>query len=405
MEAPGSRADLVVVGAGILGLAVARAFAEAEPGAQVCVIDKETSVARHQTGRNSGVIHAGLYYAPGSLKAQLCREGRELLIAYADERGIPYRLPGKLVVALDEGEITRLDDLVNRGRANGLMGLRVLGPDETREIEPHVAGIRAIHVPETGIIDYTLVARAFADDVRGGGGRVLLGSAVSAIDTRDRECVVRLESGDAIAARRVVVCAGVYSDRLARLTGVDEGRYRIAPFRGDYFELAENARSLVSGLVYPVPDPSFPFLGVHFTPRMDGEVWAGPNAVPSMHREGYSRASLRFRDAWDLVGYPGTWNLARRYWRTGAAEIWRAAVKRAAVADMRRYLPALTDDDVAAGSCGIRAQVLARDGTLLDDFLFERRGPVLHVINAPSPAATASLAIARRIITELRTDG
>ena len=346
------------------------------------MIDKETSVARHQTGRNSGVIHAGLYYAPGSLKAQLCREGRDLLISYADERRIPYRLPGKLVVALDEG-VPRLDDLVEPGTRERSRGAaRSRGPDEMREIEPHVAGIRAIHVPETGIIDYVLVAEAFADDVRSGGGRVLLGSAVSAIDTRARECVVRLDSGDAIAARRVVVCTGVHSDRMARLTGVDEGRYRIAPFRGDYFKLAETARSLVNGLVYPVPDPSFPFLGVHFTPRMDGEVWAGPNAVPSMHREGYSRASIRFRDAWDLVGYPGTWHLARRYWRTGAAEIWRAAVKRAAVADMRRYLPALTDEDVAAGSCGIRAQVLARDGTLLDDFLFERRGPVLHVINA-----------------------
>jgi (S)-2-hydroxyglutarate dehydrogenase len=399
------RADLVVVGAGIVGLAVARAFSEEDPDARICVVDKESSVARHQTGRNSGVIHAGLYYPPGSLKAQLCREGRHLLIAYAEERGIPYRLPGKLVVALDESELPRLDELANRGRTNGISGLRALDADEMREIEPHVAGIRAIHVPETGIIDYQRVAIAFADDVRSCGGEVLLGSPVSGIETRARECVVQLASGDAIAARKVVVCTGVQSDRLARLTGVDEGRYRVAPFRGDYFELSAGARALVNGLVYPVPDPSFPFLGVHFTPRMNGEVWAGPNAVPSFHREGYGRASIRLRDAWELVGYPGTWHLARRYWRTGGVEIWRAAVKRAAVANMRRYLPALTGNDVTAGSCGIRAQVLARDGSLLDDFLFERRGPVLHVINAPSPAATASMAIARRIGSELRSGG
>jgi L-2-hydroxyglutarate oxidase LhgO len=243
---------------------------------------------------------------------------------------------------------------------------------------------------------------SFADDVRRGGGDVLLGSPVSGIETRREESVVRLGSGNAIAARRVVVCTGVQSDRLARLTGEDEGRYRIAPFRGDYFELGADARALVNGLVYPVPDPSFPFLGVHFTPRMDGEVWAGPNAVPSLHREGYGRASFRLHDARELLDYPGTWRLVRRYWRTGAAEIWRAAVKRAAVADMRRYLPALSDSDVTAGSSGIRAQVLTRDGGLLDDFLFERRGPVLHVINAPSPGATASMAIARKIVAEVR---
>jgi L-2-hydroxyglutarate oxidase len=396
------RVDLVVVGAGIVGLAVARAFADAEPGARICVIEKEAGVARHQTGRNSGVIHAGLYYAPGSLKAQLCREGRDLLISYAEARGLPYKLPGKLVVALDESELARLDELASRGRSNGIAGLRELDSEEMREVEPNVAGIRAILVPETGIIDYGMVANCFAADVRARGGEVLLGSAVVAIERHQRECVVRLGSGDAIAARTVAVCTGVQSDRLARLTGADEGRYRIAPFRGDYFELAGDARSLVGGLVYPVPDPSFPFLGVHFTPRMDGAVWAGPNAVPSLHREGYGRASVRLGDARELLGYPGTWRLARRYWRTGAAEIWRATVKRAAVADMRRYLPALEDGDVTAGSCGIRAQVLGRDGSLLDDFVFERRGRVLHVINAPSPAATASMAIAGRIVAELR---
>lgn len=385
-----------------MGLAVARAFADEQPDARICVLDKEAGLARHQTGRNSGVIHAGLYYPPGSLKATLCREGRDLLIAYAEEHGIPYRLPGKLIVALDEHELPRLAELALRGRGNGLSGLRELGRDELREIEPHVAGIQALHVPETGIIDYGQVAEAFADDIRRRRGEILFRSPVTAIETGARECVVRLAAGDAIAARRVVVCAGVQSDRLARLTGPDEGRYRIAPFRGDYLVLEGEARTLVNGLVYPVPDPSFPFLGVHFTPRLNGEVWAGPNAVPSLDREGYRRAGFRLRDARELLAYPGMWRLARRYWRTGAVEVWRDTVKRAGVANMRRYLPELADRDVSAGPCGIRAQVLARDGSLLDDFLFERRGPVLHVINAPSPAATASLAIARRLVTELR---
>ncbi len=397
------RVDLAIIGAGILGLAVARAYAERWPGARVAVIEKEADIAQHQTGRNSGVIHAGLYYAPGSLKALLCREGRELLIDYAEERGIPYKLAGKLVVALDASEVPRLEDLLMRGRKNGLVGLRELVGPEIRELEPNLEGVRAIHVPETGIIDYRVVAASLASELVTFGGSIRLNSTVVGIATDHEECRIQLQTGEVLAARQVVACAGVQSDRVARLTGPDTGAYRIAPFRGDYFVLTEAAAGLVDRLVYPVPDPAFPFLGVHFTPRMDGGVWAGPNAVPSFAREGYRRAAFEFADARELASYPGVWRLARKYWRTGAREIWRDTVKGAAVADMRRYLPALRAEHVSLGPCGIRAQVVARDGALLDDFLLERRGRVLHVINAPSPAATASLAIARRLVTELES--
>ncbi|MHB8692085.1 MAG: L-2-hydroxyglutarate oxidase [Solirubrobacteraceae bacterium] len=394
------RVDLLVVGAGLVGLATARAFLEQRPDARVLVVDKEPQLAMHQSGRNSGVIHAGLYYAPGSLKAKLCREGRQRLLQFADEHGIPYRLCGKLVVALDDTELPRLAELARRGRENGICGLRELSPDEFREIEPNIAGVRALHVPESGVIDFKEVTAAYADDVRRRGGEIRLNARVSEIETRQGERVVGAGS-DEIVVRQVAVCAGVHSDRLARLTARDDGRYRIAPFRGDYFVLSDRAAALVNGLVYPVPDLSFPFLGVHFTRRMDGQVWAGPNAVPSLHREGYSRFAMRPRDAFELLGYPGLWRLARRYYRTGVAEIWRDTVKQGAVANMRRYLPALERGDVSVGPCGIRAQVLARDGALLDDFILEHRGDVLHVVNAPSPAATASLAIGSRISAEL----
>ena len=368
--------DIAIVGAGIVGLATARELLLRRPGARLAVLDKEPEVARHQTGHNSGVVHAGLYYAPGSLKARLCREGRAALLRYADEKGIPYRLSGKLVVATDESELARLAELRRRGEANGLEGLQEL--EGWDEIEPHVRGVRALHVPETGVIDYRAVARAYADDVRALGGALVLGREV--------------HSAEDVDADRIVVCAGLQADRLAHGT-----ERRIVPFRGDYFVLAPGAAELVRGLVYPVPDPSFPFLGVHFTRRIDDAVWAGPNAVPSFAREGYGRLRVDLRDAAGVLASPGLRRLAARYWRTGVAEIWRDLVKPAAVAQMRRYLPELRAQDVAFGPCGIRAQLLAPDGELVDDFLIERRGRALHVLNAPSPAATASLAIGRRV--------
>jgi L-2-hydroxyglutarate oxidase LhgO len=393
--------DLVVVGAGIVGLATAYAYLEADPDRSVLVVDKEPHIAAHQTGRNSGVIHAGIYYAPGSLKAELCREGRRRLLDFSDEHGIEYRLCGKLIVALDESEFPRLEELARRGRANGIVGLRELSGEEIREIEPHVAGARALHVPESGIIDYGAVAAVLADQVVSRGGRLALDWELAGVARRNNARVLRSEHGDEVVARAVAVCAGVQSDRLMRLTGRGANDYRIAPFRGDYFVLSDRAAALVNALVYPVPDPSFPFLGVHFTRRIDGRVWAGPNAVPSFAREGYSRFAFDPRDAFDVLSFPGTYRLAARYARTGAAEIWRDHRKAAAVTEMQKYLPELTLKDVSRGPSGIRAQVLARDGGLLDDFLLERREEVLHVVNAPSPAATASLAVGRRIAGQL----
>jgi L-2-hydroxyglutarate oxidase len=372
--------EIAVVGAGLVGLATARALLQGRPNLRLAVYDKEPAVARHQSGHNSGVIHAGLYYAAGSLKAQLCREGREELLRFAVEKGIPHRIAGKLVVAVDDTELSRLDELRRRGEANGLQGLRELA--EWKEIEPHVRGVRALHVPETGSIDYRLVAAAYAEDVRQLGGDLLLGQPV--------------QSPAELPAERVVVCAGLQADRLAGRT-----EPRIVPFRGDYYVLSPEAARLVRGHVYPVPDPDFPFLGVHFSRRIDDEVWAGPNAVPSLAREGYGRLRFDPRDALDVIRSPGLWRLARRYWRTGASEIWRDVVKRAAVREMRRYLPELRSRDVRFGPSGIRAQLLSRDGKLVDDFLLEQEGRVLHVLNAPSPAATASLAIGRRIAAQL----
>lgn len=331
------------------------------------VVDKERELALHQSGRNSGVLHSGLYYAPGSLKATLCRAGRAAMLRFAEERGIPVRTDGKVVVATEEAELPGLAELHRRGIANGLQGLRELGPPELRELEPHVTGIRALHVPETAVIDFAAVTRALAGDVRERGGEVRLG-----VEVRDlRE----------LGARHVITCAGLGSDRLAATTGGP--RCRISPFRGDFFALSDRAAALVRGCVYPVPDPRFPFLGVHFTRRIDGSVWAGPNAVPVLGRRLLSKEMRR---------------LMRRHWRMGAGELWRAASRRAALRDMRRYLPELELGDLHRGPSGVRAQVVDGDGRLVDDFVFARAPGVLHVVNAPSPAATAALAIARHVV-------
>jgi L-2-hydroxyglutarate oxidase LhgO len=375
------RLDFAVVGGGLVGLATARALLERRPGARLAVFEKEPELGRHQSGRNSGVVHAGVYYAPGSLKARLCREGRAALLAFAAEHAIPYAVRGKVIVATSASERPRLDELKHRAVANGVQGVRELDPDGLREIEPHVSGLRALHVPESAVIDFRAVLHALADDVRAGGGEVLFGR--------------RVERVDELAAGRIVVCAGLQADRLART------EHRIIPFRGDYLVLRGSSAALVRGLVYPVPDPAFPFLGVHFTRRHDEAVWAGPNAVPSLARERYRRLGFDLRDARDLVGSRGLWRLARRYWRTGAVELWRDVVKRAAVREMRRYVPEIAPADVSFGPCGIRAQVVAFDGTLVDDFLLEHKGNVLHVVNAPSPAATACLAIGAQVADEL----
>jgi L-2-hydroxyglutarate oxidase LhgO len=382
--------DVAIVGAGIVGLATARQLLLDRPGLRVAVLEKEAEPGRHQTGRNSGVLHSGVYYTPGSLKARLCVEGKRRLEAYAAERGIPVERRGKLIVALDASELPRLAELERRARANGVPDLKVLDGDALREVEPHVLGIRALHVPTTGVIDYGLVARAYADDVREAGGTIACGRRVTAI--RPGAGAVAVDAGETLTARLVVTCAGVQSDRVGGGSGT-----RIVPFRGDYYTLTGRTAGLVRGLVYPVPDPAFPFLGVHFTRRIDGTVIAGPNAVLALAREGYGRTSFSLRDALDTLRHPGFRRFAVRHWRLGLAETWRDWSKRAFVADMRRYLPDLDADEVRFGPSGIRAQAMDGAGRLVDDFVIDEGERVLRVVNAPSPAATSSLAIGEHL--------
>jgi len=394
------RVDVAVIGAGIVGLATALRLLERRPDLRLVVLEREDRVAAHQSGHNSGVVHAGLYYAPGSQKALLCREGKGLVERYCAEHDIPIAFPGKLVVALDETELPRLTALRTRGEANGVDGLEEVGPERLHEIEPHVAGIRALWSPRTGITDFTRVTQAYAADVRSRGGAIELSRPVTAIERRADALVLSTPRGP-VQARTVIACAGLWSDRVAALTG-DAGpdSPSIVPFRGDYYTLRPDAAALVNGLVYPVPDPRFPFLGVHFTRRIDGEVWAGPNAVLAFRRTGYRRRDVSVRDLAEALGNPGFRRLARTFWRTGAAEMWRDWSKGAFVKEMRRYLPALRGDQVTFGPSGVRAQALGRDGTLVDDFDLAGADRVLHVRNAPSPAATSSLAIGSRLAAE-----
>jgi (S)-2-hydroxyglutarate dehydrogenase len=385
--------DVAVVGAGILGLATARRLLSDAPGLRIAVFEKEPRIASHQTGHNSGVVHSGIYYTPGSLKARFCHEGRLALEQLIAERQLPYERCGKVVVALSESELPRLAELKRRALANGADGLREIEPDELAELEPHAVGIRALHVPTTGIVDYGLVAAALRDDLEQAGARVVLGRQVTGIERRAHGVRITTE-GESVDARALVACAGLQSDRLAALGGRRDGRPRIVPFRGDYYTLRPEAHALVNGLIYPVPDPALPFLGVHFTRTIDGRVLAGPNAVLALQREGYSRSAFDLRDTAATISYPGFWRFAIRHARFGAGELWRDAVKQAFVRDMQRYVPAVQSDDVELGPCGIRAQALDRNGKLLDDFALEEREHELHVLNAPSPGATSSLAIA-----------
>jgi L-2-hydroxyglutarate oxidase LhgO len=391
--------DAAVIGSGIVGLATARELLLRQPQLRVAVVEKEATIAVHQSGRNSGVIHAGLYYTPGSLRSRLCREGRALLLAFAEENDIPYRLIGKLVVAVGDREAPRLRALHERGLANGLQGLRMLTGDAAREIEPNVAARRALHVPESGIIDYRIVAKALARQVEQAGGSILLGHEVVGVHTSARDVTLETRHGG-VTSRDVISCSGAGSDRIARLAGVDTSEHRIVPFRGSYHSLAPPRRSLINGLVYPVPDPSLPFLGVHFTPRMDGEVLLGPNAVLAFARDRYGRRAFAWRDVAETASFPGFWRLARRYPGYAAAEISRDLVKPLLLRELRRYVPTLRAGDVKRGFSGTRAQLLSRNGVLVDDFVVSRSPRMLHVLNAPSPAATAALAIARLVVDE-----
>jgi L-2-hydroxyglutarate oxidase LhgO len=391
------RVDVAIIGAGIVGLATALRLLEARPNLELAILEGEDRVAAHQSGHNSGVVHAGLYYAPGSQKALLCREGKGLLERYCEAHAIPVAFPGKLVVALDESELDRLAALRKRGEANGVDGLEEVGPERIREIEPHVAGIRALWSPRTGITDFTRVTHAYAVDVTGRGGAIELSRPVTAIERRPDGLLLATPRGP-LQAGAVIACAGLWSDRVAALTGdATPDAPRIVPFRGDYYTLTPDAAGLVNGLVYPVPDPRFPFLGVHFTRRIDGQVWAGPNAVLAFKRAGYRRRDLSVRDLGEALANPGFRRLARRFWRMGLAEMWRDTNRGAFTRELQRYLPALRGDQLRFGPSGVRAQALARDGSLVDDFDLAGSGRLIHVRNAPSPAATSSLAIGGRL--------
>ncbi|TDD85039.1 L-2-hydroxyglutarate oxidase [Actinomadura rubrisoli] len=388
-----------VVGAGILGLAIARRLMETRPDVTVTVLEKEDRVAAHQTGHNSGVAHAGLYYAPGSLKATLCRRGVGLLKDYCADRGLPYEECGKVVVARNARELGPLEEIERRATANGVPGLRRLTGAELREIEPHAAGVAALHSPTTAIVDFPAVAREFAADLVKAGGEVRLGFEVVRLG-RAGERVTVASPSEELVFDRLVVCAGLHSDRVARLAG-DSPAPAIVPFRGEYYRLVPARTGLVRGLIYPVPDPRYPFLGVHFTRRVDGGVDVGPNAVLALSREGYRWRDVRPADVWETLRWPGFRRMARRHWRTGAKELYGSAVRRAFVAEARAFVPALRLDDVVPAPAGVRAQAVDPDGSLVDDFRIGRLGPITTVRNAPSPAATSSLAIAEHITAHL----
>ena len=384
------RVDALVVGAGIVGLATARALLRARPGMQLAVLERADGPAAHQSGHNSGVIHSGLYYRPGSLKAQLCTAGRTELEQWCTDAGIPFERCGKVVVATSPEEVPALEALAERGRRNGLVVDRV-GPQGLMELEPHATGVAALHVRATGVVDYRLVCARLAEEVVELGGTLHFGTGVDSVAETSTGLAVRTDAG-LWWAGRVVTCAGAWSDRLARRSGARPS-VRILPFRGEYHELRPEAAHLVRHLVYPVPDPRFPFLGVHFTRGIDGTVHAGPNAVPALGRDSYRWSTVRPAEVAAFVARPSTWRLARRYWRTGAAEIARSLRRHEAVRAMQRLVPEITDADLLRGGSGVRAQAISRDGTLVDDFAIVREGRCLHVLNAPSPAATASLAI------------
>jgi L-2-hydroxyglutarate oxidase len=387
----------VIVGAGIVGLATAHALLRAEPGLRLVVVDKERGPGRHQTGRNSGVVHSGIYYPPGSLKAEYALAGAAETPAFCAEHDVACEVTGKLVVATQDAELPRLEALARRGREHGIP-VREIEGGRIAEWEPAVAGIAALHVGTTGICDFRGMAVALASLVAAAGGELAYGLRVTRIGRADdgRVTVATAPGGPALRTRVLVNCAGLYSDRLARLAGEDPG-LRIVPFRGEFYELAPARRGLVRGLVYPVPDPAFPFLGVHLTRDVHGGVHVGPNAVPAAAREGYRRRTVRPRDLVETAGFPGTWRLARRHWRQEAGEVWRSLSKRAFAARARRLLPALRAEDLRPAPAGVRAQAVLPDGTLVDDFRFAGEPPIVHVLNAPSPAATAALPIGREI--------
>jgi L-2-hydroxyglutarate oxidase LhgO len=390
---------IAVIGAGIIGLAVARQLGIVNPGSSITVIDKENTVGAHQTSHNSGVVHAGVYYAPDTLKAILCRRGSLLLREYCLDRNIAYDECGKLVIAANDSEVEALNRIQVRAERNQVEGLRRVGHEEIREIEPNAIGVAGLYSPHTAITDYPAIATAFAQDILSSGGRLLLGNPVEAITSQPYGVVVRIVEEESIFDR-VVICAGLQSDILARKVG-DEPEPAIVPFRGEYYRLIPSKNNLVRGLIYPVPDPNYPFLGVHFTRRVDGGIDVGPNAVLALAREGYQRGDFAPKEFWETLRWPGFRRLAKKHWKMGVSEMMGSISKHQFLDRARVYVPDLQDSDVVRGGSGVRAQAVDRDGTLVDDFRIHRLGNVLAVRNAPSPGATSSMAIAEYICDEL----
>ena len=392
--------DVVVIGAGIVGLATAMTISRRHPALRIAVLEKEAEVGLHQTGHNSGVIHAGIYYPPGTQKADFCSRGAAMLRRFCDERGVEYRLCGKVIVALDDSEVPRLEELHRRGVANGAEGLEMVGRERLEELEPHAAGVMAVHSPNTGIVDYGKVSLALLEELRSGGGDLYTAAEAVRIDDRDGGVYVETPVGE-LSAGHLINCAGLHADSVARGMGLDFG-VRIIPFRGEYFSLRRDRSGLVNGLIYPVPDPGLPFLGVHFTRRVDGTVEAGPSAVLALAREGYRKTNIDAGEIVGVLGFPGFWRMSMSHWRVGVKEQYRSLVKRSFLRSLQELLPEVTMDDLAEPGAGVRAQAVSRSGELLQDFHILRTRSSIHVLNAPSPAATACLAIGEHIAEQAR---
>ncbi len=388
--------DVLIVGGGIVGLATAYQLTQAHPRVRVTILEKEEAVAQHQTGHNSGVLHTGIYYKPGSLKAKNCREGKVRMEAFCAEHHLPHERCGKVIVATREEELPALENIYQRGQSNGVVCEKIT-PERLRELEPHVAGVAALHVPEAGITDYTAVCRCLEEQVRAAGGDVVFGAEVIALYP-GVHVVAETTAGD-FEGRILINCAGLYSDRVTALTEAPE--HQIIPFRGEYFEVRPEAQHLCKNLIYPVPDPSFPFLGVHFTRMIQGGVECGPNAVLAFAREGYTRTTVEWRDLFETLSYPGFLKLAQKYWKTGLGELWRSFNKQAFVKALQVLVPEIEARHLEAAPAGIRAQAVLADGRLVDDFLIQQHANVVHVGNAPSPAATSSLNIGRLVVETL----
>jgi (S)-2-hydroxyglutarate dehydrogenase len=391
-----ARFNVVIVGGGIVGLAVALEITRRFPRVRLLLLEKEDRVGRHQSGHNSGVIHSGVYYKPGSLKAKLCVAGAAAMVEFCREHGIPYQVCGKVIVATQAEELPRLEELRRRGEANGVTGVRSIGPEELRQIEPHATGLRALVVPSTGITDYGAVCNKYAELVGCQGGTILTSHAVQNLKRTADEIVVETNHGE-FSARAVINCAGLFSDRISCMAG-DDPQVMIVPFRGEYYDFIPERSSLVKGLIYPVPDPRFPFLGVHFTRRVNGSVDAGPNAVFAFRREGYRRTDFNLRDLTSSLAFPGFWRMGAKNWRSALDEFHRSFSKSAFVGALQRLVPEVKPEDLVPGGAGVRAQAITRAGALVDDFWFVPSERMLHVLNVPSPAATASLMIGRHIV-------